>query len=134
MEIRRAAQADMEFLGAWDQHISYRELDKAVREGRVLAAEEQGQILGWLRWGLFWDSIPFMNMLYLLEENRGKGLGGQLAARWEKEMRASGYRRVLTSTVSHERAQRFYYRLGYKAVGGFLLEGEPYEIILAKNI
>ena len=52
----------------------------------------------------------------------------------EEEMRAAGFRQVLTSTVSSERAQHFYYQMGYRAVGGFLLEGEPYEVILSKNL
>lgn len=134
MEIRRAASKDLSFLQRQDRHVSPGEMARAVDQGRVYVAEDQGLILGWLRWGLFWDSLPFLNMLYLLEENRGRGLGRRMAARWEEEMRAAGFRQVLTSTVSSERAQHFYYQMGYRAVGGFLLEGEPYEVILSKNL
>jgi len=34
-----------------------------VQRGRILIAEDNGNPIGWLRWGLFWDEIPFMNML-----------------------------------------------------------------------
>ena len=49
----------------------------------MVAAE--GRNLGWLRWNLFWDEIPFMNMLYVLEHSRGVGLGRALV-----EARAAG--------------------------------------------
>ena len=57
---------------------------------------------------LFWDEIPFMNVLYLLEEYRGKGYGKQLVDYCEKEMLKNNYQKVLTSTLSNEQAQFFY--------------------------
>ena len=47
--------------------------------------------IGWLRFNLFWDNIPFMNMLYFLEDYREKGYGSQLASFWEQEMKKSKY-------------------------------------------
>ena len=44
----------------------------------VLVMLDGDNFAGWLRWGLFWDEHPFMNLLYLLEPYRGKGL----AASW----------------------------------------------------
>ena len=31
--------------------------------------------VGILRYSLFWDSIPFCNLLYIVEDERGKGGG-----------------------------------------------------------
>lgn len=90
--------------------------------------------IGWLRYHLFWDNVPFMNMLYFLEGYRGKGYGGQLIHYWEEEMVKSNYKRVLTSTLSNERAQFFYRKNGYVDCGALLLPDEPLEIILLKNL
>ena len=49
-------------------------------------------------------------------------------------MRALGHRRVLTSTLSNERAQHFYRRLGYRDSGALLLPDEALEIILMKDL
>lgn len=73
-----------------------------------------------------------MNMLYLTEDNRGKGLGKKIVVYWEEQMKMLGYSYVMTSTASNEYAQHFYNKLGYIAVGGFSLGEEPYEIILSK--
>lgn len=88
---------------------------------------------GWLRFNFFWDNIPFMNMLYILEDYRGKGYGSQLVGFWEKEMLKKEYKMVLTSTRSNGRAQFFYRKTGYVDCGSLRLPGEPLEIILLKK-
>ena len=93
-----------------------------------------GKFIGWLRFNLFWDEIPFMNMLYFLEEYRGKGYGKQLVDYWEKEMLKNNYQKVLTSTLSNEQAQFFYRKNGYVDCGSLLLPNEPLEIILLKSL
>lgn len=134
MEIRLANDTDLEQLLKYDHSISQEELKSLVSSRRIFIAEEEGRFFGWLRYNLFWDHIPFMNMLYVLEPERGKGYGKALVERWEREMKNAGYSRVMTSTVSQEYAQHFYVKLGYQCIGGFLLPGDPYEIILTKQI
>ena len=132
--IRPAGESDLYFLEAHDRHIDAQELARVVRLGRVLiATDEEGAPVGWLRWGLFWDNTPFMNLLFVLPQARGRGVARALVARWEDDMRAQGYATVMTSTASDEDAQGLYRHLGYRAVGGFLPEGEPFELIFAKK-
>lgn len=132
--IRYADENDFEPLVQLDHHISPDELKNAIKLHRIILLEDSGGLAGWLRYGLFWDNIPFMNMLYLLEGKRGQGLGGQLVEYWESEMKRMGYEDVLTSTLSNERAQFFYRRHGYVDCGSLLLPGEPLEIILRKSL
>ncbi|MDE6260486.1 MAG: GNAT family N-acetyltransferase [Oscillospiraceae bacterium] len=132
--IRYADQSDFERLREHDRHISGDELARGIEAGRVLVMFDQGAFAGWLRFNLFWDEIPFMNMLYFLEEYRGKGFGTRLTRRWEEEMAKRGCERVLTSTLSNEQAQFFYRKNGYVDCGSLLLPGEPLEIILLKEL
>jgi GNAT superfamily N-acetyltransferase len=132
--IRTASPADLPFLSAHDIHISSRERENVLHLGRILLLELGGEPVGWLRWGMFWDSIPFMNLLYLLDGHRGHGLGRLLVSYWEEQMRTAGYSLVMTSTQANEYAQHFYTHLGYCAVGGFALPGDDYELIFAKEL
>lgn len=134
MNIRLAKVEDLETLHNYDRHVSRQELANSVSLNRVYVAEENGQVIGWLRYNLFWDNTPFMNMLYLLDENRGKGYGKQLAFYWEQQMKEQKYEMIMTSTAADEYAQHFYHKLGYETIGGFLMGGDPYEVILAKKI
>ena len=134
MEIRTADFWDFDLLQKNDRHIGPDALRASLAAGRVLVAYEGGHFAGWMRWNLFWDEIPFLNMLFLLEPYRGQGLGRALMAEWEARMRAQGYERVMTSTQANEYAQHFYRRLGYADIGAFALPGDPLELIFAKDL
>ena len=135
MNIRTAGPGDLPFLLENDRHPRFSALEAAVGDGRILLAEDSaGQPVGWLRWNLFWDEIPFINMLFVLDGKRGGGAGSRLVSEWEAAMRAEGYSLVMTSTLSNETAQHFYRKLGYTDAGGLLLEGEPLELVLVKKL
>ena len=132
--IRYAEETDIPILSEHDKHISKTELKNCIRLKHILVLFVDEVFVGWLRYNLFWDSTPFMNMLYVLEGMRGKGYGKEFVTFWENEMRQKGYDRVLTSTLSNEQAQFFYRKLGYTDTGSLLLPNEPLEIIFLKNL
>ena len=133
MVVRYATAEDLRMLSGLDRHISSEELENSIRLRRVLILHRDGRLIGWLRYNLFWDNTPFLNMLYILDGERGKGYGKALVSFWESEMRKQGYGRVLTSTQSDEQGQFFYRKLGYTDRGALLLPGEPLEILLMKE-
>lgn len=132
--IRLASSSDLKNISELDKHISFEELRYLAERGRLIVSEKDGRTIGWLRFGLFWDNTPFMNMLYIIDGERGKGHGSALCDFWESEMRSSGFDLVLTSTLSSEQAQHFYRKRGYKDCGSLLMPSEPLEIILLKEL
>ncbi len=134
MSIRIAEPKDLDLIKQYDKHIAEQEYTNVLTSGKIIIAEESENFVGWLRYNYFWDSIPFINMLYVLDEYRGKGYGKKLVDYWEKDMKRLGFHTLLTSTQSDEYAQHFYGKLGYKTIGGFLLKDAPYEIIMSKEI
>ncbi|MCI8639749.1 MAG: GNAT family N-acetyltransferase [Coprococcus sp.] len=133
MNIRFAESKDIGILVRYDRHISKEEIENSILRNFIYIAEDHGRFRGWLRYNLFWDSIPFMNMLYVLEEYRGRGVGRQIVTFWENEMSRRGHKMLMTSTRADELAQHFYFKIGYEAIGGFKLGDEPYEMIFSKN-
>jgi len=131
---RIASDSDLPFLNEVDRHVSHEDLAHVVSSGRVMVAEADGAKAGYLRWGLFWDAIPFMNLLFVVPERRGQGIGTTLIETWKKAQVAAGHAFVLTSTVSAETAQHLYRRLGYVDTGALLLPNEPTELILRKDL
>lgn len=132
--IRYADINDFDILSYYDKHINPQELKNAIYQKRILVMQIENKFIGWLRYNLFWDNIPFINMLYLLEDYRGKGYGTVLIDFWERKMSVKNYSAVLTSTLSNEQAQFFYRKNGYIDCGSLLLPGEPLEIILLKKL
>lgn len=134
MNIRPAQNGDIAYLTKKDVHIRPSELQNLIVLKRILLLEEAGAPAGWLRYSLFWDNTPFMNLLYVEEPFRGRGLGKALVQFWENQMAAEGFTKVMTSTQANETAQYFYRHLGYKTIGGFLPPGEEYELFFYKNL
>lgn len=135
MEIRYAEAGDLEMIAEYDTHIAKAEMENAIARKRIILLFIDGKYEGWLRFNLFWDNIPFMNLLFIISENqRGKGYGRKLVAFWEHEMAEQGYKFVMTSTQSDEEAQFFYRKLGYTDRGALILPDEPLEIIFYKNL
>ncbi len=132
--IRYANLDDLDTIKVYDSHINEEELINAINLKRVLVMFENNKFVGWLRYNLFWDNIPFMNMLYFLEDERNKGNGSKMISFWEKEMKDKGYKSVMTSTLSNEQAQFFYRKHGYIDSGSLILPQEPLEIIFYKNM
>jgi ribosomal protein S18 acetylase RimI-like enzyme len=132
--IRHAEIADYLWLKKHDIYISEEILKRKIELNEIYVVQDGSELIGWLRYNLFWDSIPFMNMICFLEEYRGKGLGKKLAHYWENEMKEKGFTNVLTSTLSNEEAQHFYRKIGYKKIGEIMYLEEPLEILFHKKL
>jgi ribosomal protein S18 acetylase RimI-like enzyme len=134
INIRYAVIDDYPWLIEHEKHISEKILRSKIENSELYVVENNDKIIGWLRYNLFWDNIPFINMLFFLEEYRRMGIGTRLVKYWENEMRQKGYKIVFTSTLSNEEAQHFYRKMGYKEIGGIKYLEEPYELIFQKGI
>ena len=134
MRITFAGSEDVDYLVEMDVHVRTDVLKRKIERQEVIVVWHDDRRAGWLRYGYFWDELPFMNMLYIHDELRGQGIGTRLVTFWEGEMRESGYERVMTSTLSDENAQYFYRKLGYEDRGCLLLPGEPLEILFMKTL
>ena len=134
MEITYATTADIEVITELDVHISKKELTKAMNEKRIIVLKDNDKLCGWLRYNLFWDSIPFLNMIYVLYEYRNQKIGKSLLLFWEKKMKSKAYDFVLTSSLSTEEAQHFYRKLGYRDCGNLILPNQASETFFIKTL
>ena len=134
MEIRIATTNDYPTLSQLDRHISAEMLSRKIDQHETIVAVEGNSVIGWLRYGNFWDSLPFMNMLTVIESRRGQGVGTALAKYWESLLRDRGFSEVLTSTLAREGSQFLYRKLGYQDCGALLFPNEALEIIMRKVI
>lgn len=134
IEIKNAGTFDFSTILGYDKHITRDTLDKKIDREEILIAQVDGIFLGWLRWSLFWDEIPFINMLAVVEEYRNHGIGTLLVTEWERLMSEKGFTKLMTSTLENETAQHFYRKLGYRDLGKFTPFENQFEIILGKEL
>ncbi|GGI44663.1 N-acetyltransferase [Paenibacillus marchantiophytorum] len=135
MKIVVATDSDFDYIFQHDHHILENLiLPKIMYKQIYILRNQDGSNIGWMRYGYFWDNTPFMNMIWIEEQYRGKGVGKQAVLLWEDEMKQKGFKIVMTSTQANEEAQHFYRKLSYRDAGCLLLENEPMEIILTKKL
>ena len=134
MRVAFAGPDDLDFLAGVDHHVVRDVIKDKIARHEIMVAYMEDLPVGFLRHGYFWDEIPFMNLLWIKEGLRGRGYGTQLVSFWEREMRKLGHDSIMTSSLSNERAQHLYRRLGYVDVGSLLMPDEPLEIVFLKEL
>ena len=135
MMIRAAVPPDLSGVRNYDRHIPLPWLEDCIRRGQVYVLLIDGRIAGILRWSLFWQSIPFLDLIYLDDAIRGQGRGSEMMKHWERNMNELGYAHVLLSTQEDETSKFFYEKLGYTLCGSFLPpDQEARELMYRKEL
>lgn len=135
MKIRLAESVDKPGILKYDSHIHHARIEECIWNQRIFVLCDEREIVGVLRYSLFWQSIPFLDLLYLDGNYRGKGFGRQMMAHWESAMRAMENKYVMLSTQEDETAKYFYEKLGYHRIGAFLPpEQDADEIMYLKTL
>jgi GNAT superfamily N-acetyltransferase len=111
--------ADADLAERLDQEISaFNAAASGHHDARMLSVAVRGND-GDLRGGLYgwtWGGCGYVDLLWVRDDQRGLGLGADLLAAAEAEIRRRGCDRVALSTHSFQ-APGFYARLGYTECG-----------------
>lgn len=120
VEIRLADRKEIQKIIRYDNHIHPERMEGCIGNRQVFVLCVETEIVGVLRYSLFWQTIPFLDLLYIDEAYRGKGFGRQMMAYWEAVMQKMQCKYVMLSTQEDETAKYFYEKLGYRRIGAFL--------------
>ncbi len=136
MKLKFAQSGDVNKILKFDKHVPIQRLKECIENSMVYLLEDEcGEIKGILRYSLFWHTIPFLDLIYLDEDIRGKGFGTLMMDKWENDMQLKSYKYVMTSTQADETAWQFYEKRGYINKGGFFPpQQEAEEIIYIKEL
>jgi ribosomal protein S18 acetylase RimI-like enzyme len=133
--IRLATEEDIDFLVQHDRHLTRSAMLDKIHRNEVCIIEDESEPIGWARYNLFCDLVPFLTKINVLENHRRRRFGSQLIRHWEEQMKDRGFTFVLTSTQADEDAQFFYRKVGYSDCGSMLFPGQAApEIVLSKNL
>lgn len=134
--LRAAQTQDKDLWYRYDMHLAEQVFDRKAENAECFIIEHNGKAVGVLRYNLFWDSIPFLNLIFIDFEYHKMGLGRAAMLEWESRMRTLGYEMVMTSTQVDEEAQHFYRKLGYTDCGCLVAEilNQPMEMFFIKKL
>lgn len=110
-----------------DKHITKESLDLKIFGKLGYVIFDDSKPVGIMHYCILWDSMPFLNLIYIHQEYRKCGFGKNTMEFWEKDMKGKGFKMVLISTQVDEKAQFFYRKLGYRECGSLVLNDCPLE-------
>lgn len=116
--IRVAGPADIDSCLAFD-HLRDRELLLLEAErGRLILAFTNGRPVGYLRLEHLWHRVPYIGLLIVVPDLRGKGVGSALLAWLEDALRRQGQFALYSSSQADEpRAQAWHRSRGFVECG-----------------
>ncbi len=140
--LRAAQPSDFAFLRGLSPDPSDEALQRQMRGGQLRIIEVESEAdgpaswrpVGFLKFAVLWETLPFIEVIWLAEQQRSCGLGRQAVTAWEAEMRGQGFDLVLTSTAADATAQHFWRKLGYTDCGSLTVRRKPAEIFLQKAL
>jgi L-amino acid N-acyltransferase YncA len=148
VKLRLAAAGDVEGIEGIDGALELESYDRArvrqaIEEGRVVVAEDSpssslrasGEVVGYVRWGWFWEKLPYCMIARVTPSHQGRGIGRALYEMVEERLREAGYQFWLSSTeADNERSLAFHAALGFRRIGALSELGqEEDEVFLRKD-
>lgn len=102
--------------------------DKHTDRYKIIVAEQAGQIVGWSSLNQYNNRCAYNGVadisVYILRENRGKGIGKKLLAELESLAKEEGFHKMVLFTFPfNQLGQGLYKKMGFREVGIFKNQG-----------
>jgi ribosomal protein S18 acetylase RimI-like enzyme len=117
IEVRKADSSDISFV-MLDECISLERLQEKIPHGEVVVATRDGERVGYARVDFWWSSVPYLSMIWVLEEHRGHGVGRALLSHVESDLQFAGYVALYSSSDANEPEPQAWHRhMGFQECG-----------------
>lgn len=118
MDIRYGQDSDFVWLQEYDKHVNSEWINRCLHHSEYIIAVDAQDRKGFLRFSMFWGNIPYMDLIWVLEPYRQRGIGNNLFHFWEKEMKQLGAKILMTSSMMDEpEPQMWHKRNGFRKCG-----------------
>lgn len=115
---RLATEADIPALRALDGWPSEATWRRVIANDEALVLEVDGAVVGLARYSVLWTTVPFLGLIYLVPEHRGRGLSRRLLGALTDHLRRQGYVALLSSSQTDEPEPQAWHRhMGFRANG-----------------
>ena len=132
--LRAAQDTDFDFVRGFSSEPRDDRLRAQIQDGRLRIIESSEGPIGFIKFYVLWEVLPFLEVIMIRDDCRGRGIGTEAVRAWEAEMSARSFQRAITSTQADETAQYFWRRIGYQDCGSLELPGRPVELFMYRDI
>ena len=138
IKVRFANQVDLDECIALDHPITPAEVIKRkVEQREVTVAEKGGRLVGYLRFEYLWSVVPYIALIWVVEDQRQQGIGRALLHYLENVLLEQGHTVLYSSSQANEPGPQAWHRhVGFEECGFItgINEGGIGEVFFHKNL
>jgi len=118
IKVRFASQSDLEACFRFDQSDRQDIIENKIGMHEIILAERCGEVIGYLKLEYLWSKLPYIGLMILKPEFRGKGIGVLLLNYLIEFLQLNGYDTLLSSSLINEPAlQKWHRKMGFVECG-----------------
>ena len=131
--VRFAGPELLEWCVVSDSHVTEQVIRHKIVNDEIIIAELDGNPIGYLRIEYLWSNIPYIGVVFVLEDYRNEGVGQKILAFLEDYLRSRGHDVLFSSSQANEPAPQAWHRsVGFVESG--INEGGIGEIFFRKSL
>ena len=93
-------------------------VERCLQHQEYLVATDNNVLVAYLRFSLFWGTIPYLDLIWVEASRRRQGIGTALFQRWEQMMRDRNATVFMTSSeLAEPEPQQWHLRNGFQPCG-----------------
>jgi N-acetylglutamate synthase-like GNAT family acetyltransferase len=139
IKVRFASQTDLDGCIALDHPTMPVEVIKRkVEQREIIVAENMPQrLVGYLRLEYLWSSVPYIALIWVVEDQRQRGIGSAMLRYLENALRQQGHTALYSSSQANEPEPQAWHRhVGFEECGFIagMNEGGIGEVFFRKDL
>ena len=113
INIRFAEPSDLKLVRQLDPHSKYidpKKIGQKLAANEIIIVLDDTKPVGLIKFSYFWATRPYMDLIWLKEQYRSKGIGKQLLSFLEDYLVSEGHLYLMTSSEKDEPAPQNWHR------------------------
>ena len=112
-------------------------IKRKVEQREIIVAEKAGRLVGYLRLEYLWSTVPYIALIWVVEDQRQQGIGRAMLHYLENVLRQQGHTALYSSSQANEPEPQAWHRhVGFEECGFIagITEGGVGEIFFRKDL
>jgi GNAT superfamily N-acetyltransferase len=108
--VRFAGPELLEWCVVEDGHVTEQVIRHKIINDEIIIAELDGEPIGYLRLEYLWSTIPYIGVIFVIEDYRDEGVGRKILAFLEDHLRSRGHDVLFSSSTANESEPQNWHR------------------------
>ncbi|MFW9807880.1 MAG: GNAT family N-acetyltransferase [Candidatus Thorarchaeota archaeon] len=116
--VRFAGPEDLEWCVVEDGHVTEQVIRHKIVQNEIIVAELDGKPIGYIRIEFLWSTIPYIGVIFVVDEYRHEGIGRKILVFLEDYLKSIGHDQIYSSSQANEPEPQAWHRsVGFEECG-----------------